>query len=352
MTATNTTPRSDALAVLDADQRAIIASSITDVQQASGEIPWHHGEHTDPWNMVEAAMGLTVAGQHNQARAAYEWLTTIQRPDGSWPLRFRNHHIEDPATDTNFTAYLATGVWHHLLATGDVAFAQHLWPTVQTALDYVVAHQQPDGTIPWAIPQNPTAPEPALPALRTGSCSMLRSLDSGLRLAATLHPHSTSPTAWATAATALHHALTNTTARFMPRRRFAMDWYYPVLAGVTPGATGRAALTHRWAEFVVPGLGCRCVTSDPWVTVAETAELAITLCALGDPHRAATLLRDVQFLQHHCGGYATGYVYTDDAIWPEQCTTWTAGAVLLADDAIQHHTAAHNLFATNLTALR
>ena len=33
---------------------------ILDVQQPSGEIPWFEGGYSDPWDHVEAAMGLSI----------------------------------------------------------------------------------------------------------------------------------------------------------------------------------------------------------------------------------------------------------------------------------------------------
>ena len=59
------------------------AQSIASVQLPSGEIPWSAGGHTDPWDHVECAMALTVAGLLDEARAAYEWSRTQQRHDGS-----------------------------------------------------------------------------------------------------------------------------------------------------------------------------------------------------------------------------------------------------------------------------
>ncbi len=55
----------------------------------------------------------------------------------------------------------------------------------------------------------------------------------------------------------------------MDKSTFAMDWYYPVLGGAVRGAEGRALLAARWDEFVVPGLGVRCVLDQPWVHTAR-----------------------------------------------------------------------------------
>ena len=83
-------------------------------------------------------MALTAAGLLESARAAFEWCRRTQRPDGSWPIQFRNGVIEDSNSDSNFCAYIAAGVWHHFLVTGDLRFAEHMWPTVRAGIDFVL----------------------------------------------------------------------------------------------------------------------------------------------------------------------------------------------------------------------
>jgi hypothetical protein len=118
-----------------------------------------------------------------------------------------------------------------------------------------------------------------------------------------------------------------------------MDWYYPVLGGAVRGDEARALLDTRWHDFVVPGLGIRCVSTNPWVTGAETCELVLALDALGDRDLALRLFADVQHLRDAGGRYWTGYVYPDEAFWPGEHTTYTAAAVLLANDALTGETA-------------
>ena len=57
------------------------AEHLADLQTSSGMIPWWPGGHCDPWNHVESAMALDVAGLHTEAERGYEWLADIQRPD-------------------------------------------------------------------------------------------------------------------------------------------------------------------------------------------------------------------------------------------------------------------------------
>jgi hypothetical protein len=89
----------------------------------------------------------------------------------------------------------------------------------------------------------------------------------------------------------------------------------------------------------VPGLGIRCVDTNPWVTGAETCELVMALDALGDRERAIRLFGDVQHLRAEAGRYWTGYVFPDKGNWPVEHTTYTAAAVVLAADALAHGTA-------------
>jgi hypothetical protein len=95
---------------------------------------------------------------------------------------------------------------------------------------------------------------------------------------------------------------------------------------------------------VVPGLGIRCVDTNPWVTGAETCELVLALDTLGDHGRARTLLADMQHLRHDDGGYWTGYVYPDRAVWPQEITGYTSAAVILAVDALSGSTPGADIF--------
>ena len=127
---------------------------------------------------------------------------------------------------------------------------------------------------------------------------------------------------------------------FEDKSTYSMDWYYPVLGGAVRGEAALELLAPRWDDFVVPGLGIRCVDTNPWVTGAETCELAMALDVVGDHRRALQLLTDMQHLRGEGGAYWTGWVYQGkpgepaDVYWPVEHTTYTAAAVILAVDAL------------------
>jgi hypothetical protein len=324
--------------LLDRDQVAATAAAIASVQEPDGALPWARGQHTDVWNHVEAAMGLVLGGEHEAAARAYDWCLAAQREDGSWPMRLVSGTVVDAGTESNMCAYPAVGVWHHWLVCRDERLVRRCWPAVRRSLDLVASMQLPWGGIAWARgAAGVLDPE----ALLAGSASVYHAFRAGLFLAALVGD---AQPEWELVAGRLGHALREHRDLFADRSRFSMDWYYPVLGGAVRGPAGRALLQARWDDFVVAGLGIRCVETNPWVTGAETCELVLALDALGDRRRAGALLRDMQHLRALGGGYWTGYVYPDEAIWPREQTTYTAAAVLLAVDALSATTPGCEVF--------
>ena len=319
------------------------ADYILSQQLPDGCIPWFEGHYADPWDHVEAAMGLSIAGEQAAAERAYAWLAAKQLDDGSWWAAYRNDAVENgERRESNFVAYVATGIWHHYLIFSEQAFLQRHWLMVEAALEFVLKLQSPHGEIQWAVD---SAGAPMQDALITGCASIYKSLECGINIAAVLGKPKP---AWAGARERLGIALREKPQRFdrtwESKDRFSMDWFYPVLTGAFSGDAARARLQKKWGEFVVAGLGCRCVNDEPWVTVAESCELTMALLAAGEPAKAGALYRGLHRWQDDDGGYWTGYVYRDSAIWPEEKTTWTVGAMLLAADALAGLTPASKLF--------
>lgn len=309
------------------------AESIATAQESTGAIPWFTGGHTDPWDHVESAMALSVAGLYDEAVAAYRWSASTQNADGSWPRQFRSGVVESADIDVNFCAYLAVGIWHHLLRSDDLAFARELWPSVRAGLDFVVGLQLPRGVIPWTLGTDE--------ALVTGNSSMYQSLGCGLALAERLGDPQP---AWAAARHRLGAALRDDPSACTPKDRYSMDWYYPILGGALRGPGAHARIDASWSRFVVGNIGIRCVSDRPWVTGAETCELVLALDAMGEHTRAGALFAAMQHLREQDGSYWTGLVFADGKRWPEERTTWTGAAVILAADALSRATPANGIF--------
>jgi hypothetical protein len=309
------------------------ARSIAAAQAPSGAIAWPDG-HIDPWDHVECAMALSACGLSGPARRAYRWLRDTQRPDGSWPRTTGGPGASgqdapaDHAAESHHAAYIAVGVWHEFLVTGDRAFARSMWPAIRRAIDWTIGLQTPRGEVAW---ERDAAGRSGEFALLSGCSSILH----GLRCAIALAGLAGEPQPdWELAAVQLAHVLARHPEAFADKSRFAMDWYYPVLGGALRGAAADARLARGWDTFVVPGLGVRCVSDQPWVTVAETCELVLALDACGHRDQAAALFRQVHRQRHRDGSYWTGWQFADQAHYPDERSSWTSAAVVLAADAL------------------
>ena len=315
------------------------ASFIAQTQRPDGEIPWCEGQKTDPWDHVESAMGLSVGGYLGEARRAFEWLAGKQLDDGSWYTAYRQGVAEDKTRDANLSCYIAVGVLHYYLITKDTAFLKEMWPTLSKAIEFALSLQTPSGEIYWAI-----SPEGNVDrmALLTGSSSIYMSIKCALAIAKILGFFMPP---WEIALNKLAEAIKHKPYLFnMTKSRYSMDWFYPILSGVITGDDAQKRLDKYWKKFVVEDRGVRCVSDKPWVTIAETSELALALAGMGNHELAGIVFNWICDRRYEDGSYWCGFTCPDLVIWPEDKITWTNAVALIAADAICNLTPASVLF--------
>ena len=320
---------------------------IVKVQQKDGSIPWELNRKLDPWDHVEAAMGLSIGGKKEEAEKAYFWLAKVQQSDGSWFAEYKNSSPVTKRKETNFIAYISTGVLHHHLIYKDHGFLKSIFPIVRKSVDFVLSMQTDQGDICWASEEGKSDLDDSL---ITGSSSIYKSLECAEYLYSLLNEDAVS---LRDAKEFLKDSLVNRPERYdrtwVTKSRYSMDWYYPVLCGVLDKKTSLKRIDDKWDEFIVAGMGCKCVSEEPWVTIAESCELVMALMRIGLEDKAKSLFNCLhQWRDETDGLYWTGYVYPDKKYWPMEKPTWTAGAVLLAADSIYKFTEASELFLTEL----
>jgi hypothetical protein len=103
-------------------------------------------------------------------------------------------------------------------------------------------------------------------------------------------------------------------------------------------------IENGWKRFVIEGSGVRCVSDRPWVTMAETSELVITLAAVGMNDLASEVFGWISNMRYKNGAYWTGFTLPDCRIFTKEKTTWTAASALLAADILYGITSASGLF--------
>jgi hypothetical protein len=322
-------------------------------QQPNGAIDWFEdGGAWDAWNHSECLMALAVMGELEAARRGFDHLAERQETDGSWicgygsalPMADEIHVARAGAPlvkDANFAAYPAVALWHLWRLTGERADVDRWWPTVRAGIAFVLGLQHPEGDISWSGDAHGAADDDALLA---GNASIFKSLECALWLAELVGDPQP---LWAVARQRLREAVVGKPHRFnrdgVRRGGFAMDWYYPALAGVLERREALARLLEGAPRFIVPGVGCRCVDDQPWMTVAETCELAMALFGLSQTARGARLLEWIEPYKDETGAYWMGWQFEAQVIWPEERPTWTQAAAILAHDALLAATPAFNV---------
>ena len=93
------------------------------------------------------------------------------------------------------------------------------------------------------------------------------------------------------------------------------------------------------------GLGVRCVSDEPWVTAAETAECAIAHAAAGDKATATELLRGPAPTATTTAPTGPASSTPSGVHFPAgERTAYTGAAVILAADTISATSAASGIF--------
>jgi ubiquinone/menaquinone biosynthesis C-methylase UbiE len=87
-----------------------------------------------------------------------------------------------------------------------------------------------------------------------------------------------------------------------------------------------------------------CVCDNPWVTMAETAELVLSLFAIEHYDTAELVFGWLTDKRYDDGAFWTGLTFPDGEIFTREKTAWTAAAVLLAADTLYDLTPASGIF--------
>lgn len=317
---------------------------ILEAQREDGAIPWFGGGPWDAWNHAECLMALDAAGEFDAVRRGLDYLAATQRRDGAWlcgygnalPMEGRDRiaRIEAPKVcDTNFAGYPATALWRMWLSRRDMALIRRHWPMVRAAIGFVLSRQHAEGDVSWCGEAHGTSADDAV---LSGCASLHASLGHAIALAQVVGDPQPD---WLAARARLAVAVRERPERFdragADRSGFAMDWYYPVFGGIFEGDAANQRIEEGWLRFVEPRRGCRCVASEPWATVAESAELALTLAGLGRRRDAAAILDWQEAHRDADGAWWMGWQFVEDIPWPLEKPTWTQAVMVLAREALE-----------------
>ena len=313
------------------------------VQFLSGAIPSNQDGSHDPWDHLEAVMGLTTLGYKDQALHGLHWMATNQNEDGSWYNLYQDNMPLELNKQTNYASYIAVAVWHFYLLNDDIHFLKNFWEPVKKGVLFSLSLQHSNGAIAWNIDKYEKIDEDYL---LTGCSSIAKSLECAIAICQVLD-HKSFELEWRESHSKLIVALENPAEIFdlkKDRSRFSMDWYYPILGGINSKKRIVSLIEMIKNSFWIKDLGIKCVADEPWVTVAETSECSIAFKKIGEDKIASELLLNaIAIVDSHDIPYM-GWQFNENIYWPEETPSWTAAACILAADANNKLTPGADLF--------
>ena len=227
-------------------------------------------------------MALVLAGRRREAERAFEWLASTQLPDGTWCRYYLAEGVEDPRRDPNVGAYVATGVWWHYLCTGDLGLLESMWPVVEARrrLRAAPAAARRRGAVVDGSRRAPRAATPCSPARPRSTTACAVPWPSPSASGSNGRSGSWPPTGW---------SRRSSTGRAASRPRTAGPWTGTTRScpARSPASRPASGSTGAGRSSCSTGVGVRCVSDQPWVTAAETAECVMALDAVGRRDQAA-----------------------------------------------------------------
>ena len=322
-----------------------IAQSIKTNQLDSGAIPSNADLSHDPWDHIEAIMGLNFLNDKESSDLAFKWLKNNQNKDGSWYAKYSNNDPIELNKPTHFGPYISVAALHYYKIFSDKDKLLELWETIDSAIDFSLNLQGSNGTIPWSVDKNNQIEKDFL---LTGASSILKSLECAIAISKILDLDSNKK--WIKAYELLAYAIKNPKGLFdktIDRSRFSMDWYYPIISGVLSDSEKDKYIKKIYKDFYIEGIGVKCVVEEPWVTVAETCEFIVSLVISNEIEEAKKLLIEVMNISDLNDIPYMGWQYEENIFWPEEKPSWTAAALILAADSIYDFSSGSDILKEN-----
>ena len=225
----------------------------------------------------------------------------------------------------------------------DINFLQAFWEPVKKGILFSLSLQHDNGAVAWNIDEFEKIDEDYL---LTGCSSIAKSLECAIAICQALGDQNYE-SEWRIAHSKLIAALENPSGIFdlkKDRSRFSMDWYYPILGGINSQKRINSLTTKIKDSFWIQGLGIKCVSHEPWVTVAETSECSIAYKKIGKDKIALELLHNAISIVDSKGIPYMGWQFHENIYWPDETPSWTSAACILAADANNRLTSGAGLF--------
>ena len=299
-------------------------------QSSSGAIFWDEKGKCDPWDHCECLIALAIYEEWEHFWRGVNWFFTNLNEDGLIYAEFQNEKPSKLHYESHHAPYIIMPLIQASLIDKEQNYKKILTNEQLLKLENIFEvlddFKDEDGYFYWAKDSNGYSDN----SLITASMSIFLSLVAKDKSFPKFN-------------TEMWQEKFNRDG--VDRSRFSMDFYYPFLAGIK---NNKKEILDLLDNYYVKGLGVKCVAEEPWVTIAESSECVISALIHDNENIAKQIFNDIQQFQNKDGIFPTGYQYDMEIFWPEENSTWTNAAVIIAAHALSFYDLSDNESSVNV----
>jgi len=299
-------------------------------QSSSGAIFWDEKGKCDPWDHCECLIALAIYEEWEHFWRGVNWFITNLNEDGLIYAEFQNEKPSKLHYESHHAPYIIMPLIQASLIDKEQDYKKILTNEQLLKLENIFEvlddFKDEDGYFYWAKDSNGYSDN----SLITASMSIFLSLVGKDKSFPKFN-------------TEMWQEKFNRDG--VDRSRFSMDFYYPFLAGIK---NNKKEFLDLLDNYYVKGLGVKCVAEEPWVTIAESSECVISALIHDNENIAKQIFNDIQQFQNKDGIFPTGYQYDMEIFWPEENSTWTNAAVIIAAHALSFYDLGSNDSSVNV----
>jgi hypothetical protein len=285
-------------------------------QSSSGAIFWDEKGKCDPWDHCECLIALAIYEEWEHFWRGVNWFFTNLNEDGLIYAEFQNEKPSKLHYESHHAPYIIMPLIQASLIDKEQDYKKILTNEQLLKLENIFEvlndFKDEDGYFFWAKDSNGYSDN----SLITASMSIFLSLVAKDKIFPKFN---------------IEMWQEKFNRDGVDRSRFSMDFYYPFLAGIK---NNKKEFLDLLDNYYVKGLGVKCVAEEPWITIAESSECVISALVHDNEDIAKDIFNDIQQFQNKDGIFPTGYQYDMQIFWPEENSTWTNAAVIIAAHAL------------------
>ena len=292
-------------------------------QSSNGAIYWDEKGKCDAWDHCECLIALAIFEEWAAFDRGIDWVLNNINNKGLIYSEFKLNEPSKAFFEAHHAAYIFLPILQRYLIDGKKDYLRKRFKELRIIYRGMKSFQDDEGYFYWAKNSEGYANN----SLITASCSIELSRRAYKYISEIIGEN------FADNEDFLNKEML-ASKKFnrdgIDRSRFSMDSYYPLLCGYGD----QKDITVLLQNFYIEGLGIKCVIEEPWVTLAESSECVIALLKSGEKEIAHKIFNDIVKLKNKNGVFPTGYQYKLDLLWPDENSTWTNAAVIMAADCL------------------